>query len=106
MANLKFLKRIGYSDINTLEDDDSAFFYEGGMMIVSAFTIASIKSRTLAPARVQSFKSLCGAGIVTRFTAHDFVTCWQTLLLHSSPAHQRCTTEPIANAHFKLSVQQ
>jgi hypothetical protein len=33
MANLKFLKRIGYSDINTLEDDDSAFFYEGGMMI-------------------------------------------------------------------------
>jgi Fungal chitosanase of glycosyl hydrolase group 75 len=33
MANLKFLKRIGYSDINTLEDDDSTFFYEGGMMI-------------------------------------------------------------------------
>ena len=33
MANLKFLKRIGYSDINTLEDNDSAFFYEAGMMI-------------------------------------------------------------------------
>jgi hypothetical protein len=33
MANLKFLKRIGYSNINTLEDDDSAFFYEAGMMI-------------------------------------------------------------------------
>src|SRR5206468_11861088 len=33
MAKLKFLKRIGYSGINTLEDDDSAFFYEAGMMI-------------------------------------------------------------------------
>ena len=33
MAQLKFLKRIGYSDINTLQDDDSAFFYESGMMI-------------------------------------------------------------------------
>jgi hypothetical protein len=33
MADLKFLKRIGYSDINTLEDDDSAFFYESGLMI-------------------------------------------------------------------------
>ena len=33
MANLKFLKRVGYSDINTLQDDDSAFFYESGMMI-------------------------------------------------------------------------
>jgi hypothetical protein len=33
MANLKFLKRVGYSDINTLADDDSAFFYESGMMI-------------------------------------------------------------------------
>lgn len=33
MANLKFLKRIGYSDINTLTDDDSAFFYESGLMI-------------------------------------------------------------------------
>jgi len=33
MADLKFLKRIGYSDINTLDDDDSAFFYEAGMMI-------------------------------------------------------------------------
>src|SRR5436305_15201276 len=33
MAKLKFLKRIGYSGINTLEDDDSAFFYESGMMI-------------------------------------------------------------------------
>jgi len=33
MADLKFLKRIGYSDINTLDDDDSAFFCEAGMMI-------------------------------------------------------------------------
>jgi Fungal chitosanase of glycosyl hydrolase group 75 len=33
MANLKFLKRVGYSDINTLNDDQSAFFYEAGMMI-------------------------------------------------------------------------
>jgi hypothetical protein len=33
MANLKFLKRIGYSNINTLDDDDSAFFYEAGMEI-------------------------------------------------------------------------
>lgn len=33
MANLTFLKRIGYSDINTLTDDDSAFFYESGMEI-------------------------------------------------------------------------
>ncbi len=33
MANLKLLKRIGYSDINTLDDDDSAFFYESGLMI-------------------------------------------------------------------------
>jgi hypothetical protein len=33
MANLKFLKRIGYSDINILTDDDSAFFYESGLMI-------------------------------------------------------------------------
>jgi Fungal chitosanase of glycosyl hydrolase group 75 len=33
MANLKFLKRIGYSNINTLADDDSAFFYESGLMI-------------------------------------------------------------------------
>ncbi|PYJ76375.1 MAG: hypothetical protein DME77_06080, partial [Verrucomicrobia bacterium] len=30
---LKFLKRIGYSNINTLSDDDSAFFYESGLMI-------------------------------------------------------------------------
>jgi Fungal chitosanase of glycosyl hydrolase group 75 len=33
MPDLKFLKRIGYSDINTLEADDSAFFYQSGMMI-------------------------------------------------------------------------
>src|SRR5436309_13479669 len=33
MANLKFLKRIGYADINTLSGDDSAFFYESGLMI-------------------------------------------------------------------------
>jgi len=33
MVNRKFLKRIGYSNINTLEDDDSAFFYESGLMI-------------------------------------------------------------------------
>lgn len=33
MANLKLLKRIGYSNINTLNDDDSAFFYESGLMI-------------------------------------------------------------------------
>ena len=33
MANLKFLKRIGYSNINTLDDDDSAFFYASGMEI-------------------------------------------------------------------------
>src|SRR5438132_12324094 len=33
MATLKFLKRIGYSDINTLTDDDSAVFYESGLMI-------------------------------------------------------------------------
>jgi hypothetical protein len=33
MANLNFLKRIGYSNINTLDDDDSAFFYESGLMI-------------------------------------------------------------------------
>src|SRR5947207_206279 len=28
MAKLKFLKRIGYSNIDTLTDDDSAFFYD------------------------------------------------------------------------------
>ena len=33
MAKLKFLKRVGYTDINTLQDDDSAFFYHAGMMI-------------------------------------------------------------------------
>jgi Fungal chitosanase of glycosyl hydrolase group 75 len=33
MPDLKLLKRIGYSDINTLEADDSAFFYQSGMMI-------------------------------------------------------------------------
>ena len=33
MANLKFLKRIGYSNINTLDDDNSAFFYHSGLMI-------------------------------------------------------------------------
>jgi len=33
MARLKFLKRIGYSDIHTLENDPSAFFYEAGFMI-------------------------------------------------------------------------
>lgn len=33
MAQLKFLKRIGYSDINTLQNDNSAFFYESGLMI-------------------------------------------------------------------------
>jgi hypothetical protein len=38
MANLKFLKRIGYSDINTLTDDDSAFFYESGMEIAGFFS--------------------------------------------------------------------
>jgi hypothetical protein len=33
MADLKFLKRIGYSNINTSADDESAFFYESGLMI-------------------------------------------------------------------------
>ena len=33
MANLNFLKRVGYSDIFSLNDDDSAFFYEAGLMI-------------------------------------------------------------------------
>jgi hypothetical protein len=33
MAQLQFIKRIGYSDINTLADDNSAFFYEAGMQI-------------------------------------------------------------------------
>jgi hypothetical protein len=33
MDNIKFLKRIGYSNINTLDDDDSAFFYQSGMEI-------------------------------------------------------------------------
>jgi Fungal chitosanase of glycosyl hydrolase group 75 len=33
MSNPKFLKRIGYSNINTLDDDDSAFFYRSGMEI-------------------------------------------------------------------------
>ena len=33
MANPKFLKRIGYSNRNTLDDDDSAFFYQSGMEI-------------------------------------------------------------------------
>jgi hypothetical protein len=33
MAQLKLLKRIGYSNIDTLVDDKSAFFYEAGMMI-------------------------------------------------------------------------
>lgn len=33
MARLKFLKRIGYSNINTQEDDKCAFFYESGLMI-------------------------------------------------------------------------
>ena len=30
---LKFLKRVGYSDIYTLNEDNSAFLYEAGMMI-------------------------------------------------------------------------
>jgi Fungal chitosanase of glycosyl hydrolase group 75 len=33
MAQLKFLKRVGYSNISTLQDDNSALFYEAGMMI-------------------------------------------------------------------------
>ena len=33
MPRLKFLKRIGYSDINTLGGNDSTFFYESGLMI-------------------------------------------------------------------------
>src|SRR5437870_13337515 len=33
MAQLKFLKRVGYSNISTLQDDNSALFYETGMMI-------------------------------------------------------------------------
>jgi hypothetical protein len=33
MAKLKLLKRVGYSDIFTLENDQSAFFYEAGFMI-------------------------------------------------------------------------
>lgn len=33
MANIEFLKRIGYSNIKTIADDDSAFFYESGLMI-------------------------------------------------------------------------
>ena len=33
MITKKFLKRIGYSDIFTLQGDDSAFLYEAGMMI-------------------------------------------------------------------------
>lgn len=33
MAQLKFLKRIGNSDINTLQNDNSAFFYESGFNI-------------------------------------------------------------------------
>jgi hypothetical protein len=33
MANMKFLKRIGYSDISTLPNDGFAFFYESGLMI-------------------------------------------------------------------------
>jgi hypothetical protein len=33
VVNLKLLKRIGYSNINTLSDDASAFFYESGLMI-------------------------------------------------------------------------
>ena len=36
--------------------------------IVSALIIAANKSSDVAPARVQSFKSLCGAGIFARFT--------------------------------------
>jgi hypothetical protein len=31
--SLKFLKRIGYSNIHTLTDDESAFFFDAGMMI-------------------------------------------------------------------------
>src|SRR5437879_8905391 len=33
MVKLKFLRRIVYSDIQTLQDDSSAFFYESGLMI-------------------------------------------------------------------------
>jgi hypothetical protein len=33
MPKLKLLRRIGYSDINSLQGDDSAFFYESGLMI-------------------------------------------------------------------------
>jgi len=33
VAKLKFLKRILYSDIHSLQDDSSAFFYESGLMI-------------------------------------------------------------------------
>lgn len=36
MANLQFLKNVGYSNINTLADDDSVFFYESGMEIDAA----------------------------------------------------------------------
>jgi Fungal chitosanase of glycosyl hydrolase group 75 len=33
MTQLNFIKRIGYSDISTLQGDSSAFFYESGIMI-------------------------------------------------------------------------
>ncbi len=33
MPKLTFLKRIGYSNINSLGGDDSSFFYESGLMI-------------------------------------------------------------------------
>ena len=33
MPSLKFLKRIGYADVNTLDNDDSAFFYVSGLMV-------------------------------------------------------------------------
>jgi hypothetical protein len=33
MTKLKFIKRIGYSDISALPGDGSAFFYEAGTMI-------------------------------------------------------------------------
>ena len=47
MANLKFLKDVGYSHIYTLDDDGSAFFYEAGVMIDAADTYGNGLSEEL-----------------------------------------------------------
>src|SRR5207249_3036452 len=56
--------------------------------ITSAFIIAVSKSSVVAPARVQSFRSLCAAGIFARFIVAVVFT--QISFCHFSPAESFC----------------